>query len=104
MELKKIIEKAEAERAGLMLDVDALLLQIGTLKQERAALLFENGLDGNARDVQQINEQLHNARRTLNAWTRRREDLSFLVEYIRANVAMQISANNPPKKFKIVKR
>ena len=84
MELKKIIEKAEAERTGLMLDVDALLLQIGTLKQERAALLFENGLDGNARDVQQINEQLHNARRTLNAWTRRREDLSFLVEYIKA--------------------
>lgn len=79
MELKKIIEKAEAERDLLMLDVDALLLKIGTLKQERAGLLFENGLD-----VQQINEQLHNARRALNAWTRRREDLAFLVEYIRA--------------------
>lgn len=85
MNIDKLIKDATDEKEGLRIDIDALGVQIGKLKQQRAALLFENELQGGSPELQKVNEKLHNARRILNAWNRRRENLAFLLDYITGN-------------------
>ena len=82
MNIDKLIKDATDEKEGLQIDIDALGVQIGKLKQQRASLLFESELQGGGPELQKVNEKLHNARRILNAWNRRREILAFLLDYI----------------------
>lgn len=80
--INKIIDQATAERDGLVLDVATLGATVGRLKHERAGILFDNDLSGGSVEVMAINEKLHNARRVLSAWNKRRECLDFLLDYV----------------------
>ena len=80
--IEKIIKTATEEREALLHEIAKLGAQVGELKQERARLLLENDLDINALEVQRLNEKLHNIRRVIAAWTKRRESLDFLISYV----------------------
>lgn len=78
----KIIEDAREERDVLLREVARIGQEVGRLRHERAGLLLENNLNGNDLGVMRINESLHNARRVLSAFNRRRECLDFMLDYI----------------------
>ena len=80
--IEKIIKTATEEREVLLHKIAKLGAQVGELKQERARLLYENGLNTNTLEMQQLNEKLHNARRVLAAWNKRRECLDFMLAYL----------------------
>ena len=80
--IEKILESATEERNTLLQEVAKMGVTVGELKRERAGLLLENDLNGGSVEVMRINEKLHNARRVLSAWNRRRENLDFLLEYV----------------------
>ncbi len=82
MPIKKILKKAETERNVLLIDIARIGREVGRLKHERAELLDENDLDGNDLAIMKINETLHNARRVLSDYNRRRECLDFMIDYI----------------------
>ncbi len=80
--IDEIILNAKSDREKLLHDIAAMGAKVGEMKQERAMLLMENELDINAQDVQRLNEKIHNARRVITAWTKRREHLDFLLAYV----------------------
>ena len=77
-----ILFAASAERDQLLQDVAKMGEKIGELKRIRAGLLVQNGLNGNDPEIMATNEKLHNARRVLAAWNRRRENFDFLLNYL----------------------
>ena len=82
MSVNEIIENATEERDVLLREGARIGQEVGRLKHERAGLLVESELDGNDLGVMKINERLHNARRVLTAYNRRRECLDFMIDYI----------------------
>lgn len=82
VDFDKLITRATAEREVLIHRIADLGATVGETKQVRASLLAENHLDGGELAIQRINEKLHNARRVLNAWNRRRENLDYMLAYI----------------------
>ena len=80
--IDKILENAREERDVLLREVARIGQEVGRLRHERAGLLVENDLQGNDLGVMRINETLHNARRVLSAYNRRRECLDFMIDYI----------------------
>lgn len=80
--IENIIKTAAAERSRLVEEIACLGAQVGEIKQKRAKLLYDNDLNVNIPEVQQLNEKLHNARRVLSVWNRRRESLDFLLSYV----------------------
>lgn len=91
--IEKIIEEATEEREALLHEVAKLNATVGKLKRERAGLLLENNLTGDSLEIMRINEKLHNARRILTAWNRRRESLDFLLAYV-ADFQLQEGGRN----------
>lgn len=92
--IEKIIEEATEEKEALLHEVAKLGATVGDLKRERARLLLENNLTGDSLDIMRINERLHNARRVLSAWNRRRESLDFLLSYV-ASFQLQEGETEP---------
>jgi hypothetical protein len=82
--MEKFLELAREEHKTLLMVIADLGKTVGELKHERASLLVENDLLGGGPELQRVNEKLHNARRVLNAWNRRRECLAFLIDYVAA--------------------
>lgn len=86
-DIKQIIEDATEERENLIQEVAGLGLVVGKLKDDRASMLQESDFNGDSLEVMKLNEKLHNVRRVLSAYNKRREHLDFLLSYIGAEGA-----------------
>ncbi len=81
---KEALGNAIQERESLRRELAKLGSWVATLKAERAEYLLQTGLKGDSLEVQQVNEKLHNARRIMEVWRKKREHLDFLINYFGA--------------------
>ncbi len=79
--LKAALDNAIQERELLRFEIAKLTSQVVALKAERAEYLLKTELKGDSLEVQQVNEKLHNARRILEVWRRKREHFDFMINY-----------------------